>query len=322
MGSMDDIFLPPAEKDDYNPGTVDPVDEAIAQGSSNNPKQVLEWVTHDKVQVDLAYLRLGRNLFLIEHNKWYVGYGFSTYGRFLTEHLGMSPKRAQRLKRVWKQLVRVVGVRHDELVGLGYSKASLLATLVNGKAGQLLDRKNASSWIGDAKSMSYGALEKHISEVKAIRMGSVAKSDPVVKVPDPMDYEEEPQESKWEDDPTAPPKKPQRRRDLEVEVIDVEPKKRSFFLFPGQEDILDEALLEAGRMGNTDKPGAQLEYVAQGYLSNRMGEKEPGDGRPRFWMNIFEKMFGGRLVWVKDDEAAEVVDGLLKDHPDLLSEKN
>jgi hypothetical protein len=105
-------------------------------------------------------------------------------------------------------------------------------------------------------------------------------------------------------------------------MIEIEPKKRSFVLFPGQEDILDEALLEAGRMGNTDKPGAQLEYVAQGYLSNRMGEKEPGDGRPRFWMNIFEKMFGGRLIWVKDDSAAEVVEGLMETNPDLLSEES
>lgn len=274
---------------------------------SDTPEAVAARIKAIVSRINSDYLYLGREIYKVYHRRMYLDLGYSTFDECMASEFGISKERADRVRRVWTKFIKELGVNPDRLDGVGFAKAFAMLPVVNSdNAGDLIDRaKNASS----AK-----AFNEHVDLLKG-------KPKAVAKAKDnSASYEE------TTTDHSMPQPSPSGRLTVQpVEVIDQErPTKVTFNLYPSQREIIDAAIAEVTRNktgGGLMAPNEALSHVALGFMADRLTR----DGRPnaqvRFYLNWFERVYGGKFVWITNDEAVAVLTKAINEHPNLFPQQ-
>lgn len=313
--TLDDLLAHPPETPTtaMTPAPIFSPEKGFA--TADSPQETLDRVRMCKAIVDQNYLQMGCDLWRIKTKRWYINdkLGIETWRDYL-DSINEDPKRAQRLIRVWSCLVQKAGIPMTKLLDIGYSKASLLATLVSGKAGNLLSSANADHWTDLARNSGYSYLEAKVKEEKDYALGITTDVTVTNSAEETSENEsEESSEVEEGEDPTAAPES---KKKPEV-VVESPPEKMTFVLFRDQARDIEEALIHIGGEAKSEKPGHLLHTMALFYMAQNMGEKSVGEGRPKYLLNVFEKTFGGRVLWVKDSKQAQK---MAEKHPDLFED--
>ena len=271
-------------------------------------------------QIDKAYIELAEMLYTIfdtpafndkKQNAIYTAFwGYNSYSDYVQEELGIHPKRAQRLMRIWYKLGIQMGDLDGELkkrlVALGFSKVRELV--------RVLTYKNAQSWVEKAEQLSYlklcKTIEKYISERDRRDAERAAEEQVNGSNPTPSDMRES-SGGYSVNDPDSPTEASSYEDEEDVVVADIKPEettRKTFEFYPDQLATVEQALQRSAQLSNSDKRSHNLSLICLDFLATNDFAKADETQRLRF-LQKFEKLLGYKLIIV-DPEADEVVYGI------------
>ena len=254
----------------------------MVQQSSDAPDNVLKRLVETKKVMDRAYLQMGRDLYIAFHRRLFITWGYDTFDDFVDQKLGESPKRAERVKRLWEHFVKECSLRPSALKGLSYTNALQLLGVT--------DRSNAAARVAAAKTMTWRELQ---TQVKVWQSPS---EDAVADLPK--------EEAQQEAEPDG---------DLG------ERETRSFHLYPSQGKVVDAAIAEAQRAKASGMaPNEALANIATEFLASRMAKEDEPVTRLSFMLGTLERVYGGKIIWIPADDASNYLVEAMKMRPDLF----
>ena len=274
--------------------------------------------------IDVNYLRLGKNLWVLfdtpingdaKNNPWWVKWGYGHITDFEEKELGMNPKVAERLRRMWKVLgVDLKDAMNDALmeriIALGRSRVRELTR------DGVLTKDNILTWIEKAEKLNYTALLEEVSVYLSGRTGVMKGT--LGKV-EPTDPDGDILEDDTSSTPTNQPvlfdksKSQQIKEGVESAVGDTTnvPEEKlgykHFALFPSQMDTVTAALERAQEMSGSKKDGQNLSLIALDFLATNDFKKSDMEQVQR-WLIRAEKALGVKLVAL-DSKTHEILYG-------------
>lgn len=229
------------------------------------------------------------------------GYGPHEWDKYVKAELGLHPKKAQRLIGIWKA-VQSLNLDEDtskRLIQLGSSKVRELI--------RVMTSRNAESWIGKAKDMSYPKLCETIKTyltdketANETRKAEAAYNGSPGSASTPKDEDEADDEDQDEEEAVKDRKR--------IEALDVSTKRLSCDLFGDQIETVNLALKRSMELSNSDKVGHNISLICLDFLATNDFKFANEEQKIRF-LAKFEKLLGVKLVII-DPEANEVVYGL------------
>jgi hypothetical protein len=290
--------------------------------SKNNPDapgEVRKRIRRLKKEVDSAYIQLGRDLYLVYHRRLFNNWGHDSFTDYVEMEVGISQSRADRLRRIWTVFIKQLGLKPAKLSGVGYTNAHVLLTLVGKK---VIDEKNIGKWLEEAKTKSYRELEQAATKAKSASAAAALESAgvPVETVhPAPTDPGDSSVTDANLDDVVGDP--PSASEDVPTEDPSDPRRGMKFRLHPSQYKVVDAAIAEAKRSKPEEMADNEaLANVATEFLAARMSKEEKPLARVSFILSTLEGCYGGKFVWIKDDEAATVLAEAMNQHPDLFDQ--
>ncbi len=261
--------------------------------TGNSPPEIRTRVRKLRAMMEEAYIIVARDLWEIYHSKHYLKWGYETWGDYLRTEVGISKDSAYRARRIFETFVHKCNLPPSAVEGIGRSKAQKLLPIVT--------RSNARSWISKAKVMTYDDLVDAIEDAKDDSGGYPTPSDPDVALPSsPITINVGKK--------TSTPKKP---KVVKFRV-------RKFRLPDDTDDLLEESLNEAQRITGSHAAGFNLGCIAQFFLSHRLTSEGKNDHRLPWHFRQWEKIYGGRMIHVKDDKGWALLEEAIKQNPDHL----
>jgi len=262
----------------------------------DDPQAIRTRITYRKQRIDEDCFEIAKDLWKVYHRKLYIGFGYESFEDYVTgPEVSYSLDKATRMRRLWSRLILDMGLRPKELAGVTYTNANMILPYLHtakeqGRMEELLEA---------ARTSSVRQLEPIVEGFRHPR--------PALPAPDPdsptVEVEGSPRFPPAAGVAAPPPNKPARR---------------SFVLFAEQITVVDEALAEAARIAKSEKPGHLLTCVATEFLASRMTREGKDDGRLRFYMRHLERIYGGKIVHIKDPKGFEVLRQAIEQHPELL----
>jgi len=244
--------------------------------------------------IDREYLDLGKDLYVAKYCEHYIKWGYATWRDYIGSEPGLSVKRDERLRKVWKTLVKSLGAKPDDLHKIGFSKASLLCR------DGLLTRENLEDWLADARNMSFRELEKAVK--------AKGKKKVTTKEVDEVD-----------DEGKATGKKKTVRVVTGEDGGESEFESITFSLTEDQKDVVSEALSKAELLADSNKRGYLLHLICTDFLAGNLGEDPKERRRLRFHLSNLEEAFGVRVMALPEgDEATKAITAFVESRPDLF----
>ncbi len=270
--------------------------------SGDSPTEVRRRIRRLKREVDTAYIQLGRDLYLVYHRRLFVQWGHDTWTDYVEQEVGISQSRGDRLRRIWSAFVKKLALKQQSLNGVGYTNAFVLLPLVNKG---IITSENVDDWLQAARTLSYRDLELKANAAKGPSEDTVdSMAAAGVPVEPAKPASEATAEATAPIDPGADPRA-----------------MLSFRLYPQQHDVVRAAIEEAMR-GKAEEmaPNEALANVATEFLASRMSKEEKPLTRVSFLLGVLEQVYGGKFVWIQNDEAAAVLSQAMDQHPDLFTQ--
>lgn len=259
----------------------------MAQGRrSEEPEEIRKRLRASKKAIDEEYIRMGRDLYQVYHRRLFVGWGHDTFDDFVENEVKISRKRAERVRLIWTHFIKECGLKPAELSVIGYTCANELRGATNSS--------NVRQRVKAAKDLSWRKLRRKIAKWK----------EPPKKVTDEM------------------PKSPDESADDTVPLASADGRTSlGFHLYPSQHKVVQAALDEVSRgKANEMAPNEALANIATEFLASRMSKEEEPVTRCRYMLSVLELVYGGRIIWIPDDEAANALAEYMEKHPQLFGE--
>ena len=274
-------------------------------GSEKWAKDVREEARELAGNLDEGYMELAKLLYRIydtpidgdpKNAPIYTKWGYTTYGDYVWEELGIHPKKAQRLRRVWYTLEIKLGDKLDpelkkRIVSLGMSKAKTISSV--------LTSSNAEKWTEKAEELSVPKLETLVRKYKD-------ELDNRIKEQGELPPSEGGFEGGGEGGDGLPP-----AVDTvigapldDVPVPDYEPdsmKMETFSLHADQHDIVVQALATAQKLSNSTVKSNNLHLICLDFLATNGDGKTTKQQKLRRLTQIAGS-YGLKLVVVDEDE--------------------
>jgi hypothetical protein len=268
---------------------------------SDSPSEIRKRLKLNKNKVDSVYIQMGRDLYLAYHRRLYSKWGYDTFTDYVEQEIGIAKTRAERLRRIWTKYVRKLKVSPLELQGLGFTNAFTMLSIV--------DSENVHSWIGRAKKMAWRDLDIAVQAAKGLSKEDADKvraSSPAAGAIGLPTDDDPPTEDGTESAPLLPG---DRRRAW------------TFRLYESQFKVVDAAVAEAKRTKKDEMAENEaLAHVATEFLASRMSKEEKPLARLQFMLSVFEQVYGGKFVWIKNDDAAVFLGEAMESRPDLFDQ--
>jgi hypothetical protein len=240
---------------------------------------------------------MGRDLYLAYHRRLFSKWGFDTFTDYVEQELGIAKTRAERLRRIWTHYVKKLKLPAAELQGVGFTNAFTMLAVT--------DPSNIHDWIEKAKSMSWRELDLAVQAAKSVSKAAADKIEASSGKATATD-DAPPTEDGSEEDDLPPGDK---RRPW------------TFRLYPSQFKVVDAAVAEAKRTKKDEMAENEaLTNIATEFLGSRMSKEEKPLARVKFMLSVFEKVYGGKFVWIKNDEAAAFLGEQMEARPDLFDQ--
>jgi hypothetical protein len=244
--------------------------------------------------IDQEYLHLGKDLYVAKHCEHYLKWGFSTWRDYIGSEPGLSIKRDERLRKVWKTLVKGLGLTPKDLHSIGFSKASLLSR------DGLLARDNYHEWLSKARKLSFRDLE------------AVVK-----KHGKPLTFHTEERDETDEEG-----KKTGKKVKVKVATTDdgTDFELTSFSLSEEQRDLVEEAIGKAELLAESAKRGHLLTLICTDFLAGNLGSDPKERTRLKFHLRNLEEAFGVKVMALPEgDEATTAISEFVNSRPDLFA---
>jgi len=262
------------------------------------PSAIRARIKKHKVEIDSAYIGMGKDLYLTFHRKLYEQWGHDTFTDYLENEVGISVTRGERVRRIWTRFVKQEAVKPNELDGLGYTNALALLPVLGREAPEGLPHRTTAQWINIAKKLSWRDLDL---EVKKYTGTTQKQKENLVAGGAVLTTEESPE--------VPPPLSPTDNR-----------RPWAFKFHPSQFKVVDAAVAEIKRCSPKEMSTEEaMAHVATECLSSRMSKEEAPTARVPFLLHNLEKVHGGKFVWIPDDTAAAFLSECMKARPDLFS---
>jgi len=271
-----------------------------------SPNEVRKRVKRLKKVIDESYIQLGKDFYLIYHRRLFSQWGHDSFADYIENEVGMAQQRADRCRRIWTKFVKECGVSPAEMETVSYTSALMLQ--------QVVDETNVREWLDRAKGvvrdsdgvpvatkpMSYRELESEIAEARATHPRSGSKSVSA----DEADEDDE--ETKIDGATSAPV---DRRKHISV------------YCHPSQYKVIDAAMAEAKRAKKIEMADSEaLAHVATEFLGARMSKEEQPLVRVQFLLGELETVYGGKFVWIQNNDAAAFLKTCMEQRPELFNE--
>jgi hypothetical protein len=256
-----------------------------------------------KREIDAAYIQLGRDLYMIFHRRLFMKKGYSTFNDWVEGDLGMSKDRGYRVRRLWAKFARDLRLSAAQLTGVGYTRALAIAPVINSG--------NKDEWVKNAREMAWPDLQQAIADAKAppkqVKVVEVTGGESAPETPEP----------EAEDPGPAPV---HATPDPKVKIVETA-KPRTFNLYDNQAQVVQAALDEACRDKPQEMPPNEaLANVATEFMASRLTKCQEPHALPLFYLRMFERVFGGHIMWVRNDRAASVLAAAMNENPELFPE--
>lgn len=262
---------------------------------SNDPQETSPPNDEDRIRearraVDRDYLILGRELYLAFETGSYKDNGVVSFEAYAASK-GVDPGRAKRFRRVFKKFSKDLGVSFERMLVLGYEKLKAIEPVIR--------RDNRDLWLHRAASMSYADLVVDVKVHKPVRRRrkEVKQTLGNKKVFEPEDTAE--LLKTIGDDRLKP------SSDGEAISSDAYVHVRKIYLVAEQNLVFDTAIEAMERRTGSTKVGYLLTSCLEEQLAHEATRSIKDDGRMRYFMNILQRRYKGRLLWVRDKKVAE-----------------
>lgn len=266
-----------------NINDLDP--KAKIVGSKAWGKRIRREVQDLARKVDKGYMDLARLLYTVwdtpldgdrEAGPVYKSWGYTSFDDYVQGDLGIDPKRAQRLKRIWYRIEVELGSEIDQetkdrLLDLGFAKVRELIRVINGG--------NAKEWVGKAEELSHSKLCDLINQY-------------LDKLQERLDAAEA------DGKPTS---------DIDAEIPEVEPMiPETFKLFKDQAKNVQQALRMAEGLSKSDVKSRNLDLICTNFLATN-NLKHSDQDTENYLLSI-ESSMGVKLI-AYDPKTGEIVYG-------------
>jgi hypothetical protein len=243
--------------------------------------------------IDQEYLHLGKDLYVAKHCEHYLKWGFTTWRDYIGSEPGLSVKKDERLRKVWKSLVKGLGLTPKDLLSVGFSKASLLSR------DGLLSRENYRDWLDKARKTSSRDLEKAVKAALSPITSTTVERDEIDE----------------EGVPTG--------KKVKVKVVTTDDgtdfELASFSLSEEQRDIVEEAIGKAELLAESSKRGHLLSLICTDFLAGNLGSDPKERTRLKFHLRNLEEAFGVKVMALPEgDEATTAISDFVSSRPDLF----
>jgi predicted house-cleaning noncanonical NTP pyrophosphatase (MazG superfamily) len=269
---------------------------------STDPQGISPLSEEDRISearraVDRDYLILGRELYLAFETGSYKDNGVVSFDAYASSK-GVDPGRAKRFRRVFKKFSKDLGVSFDRMLNLGYEKLKAIEPVIR--------RNNRDLWLHRAASMDYAALLEEVKAHKPVRKRrkEVKQTLSNKDVFEPADTAE--LVKTIGDDRLKP------SSDGEAISSDAYVHVRKIYLVAEQNLVFDTAIEAMERRTGSTKVGYLLTSCLEEQLAHEATRSLKDDGRMRYFMNILERRYKGKLLWVKDKKVAAKLEAMIK----------
>ena len=253
-------------------------EEIYSQEPEFDPDDLRDTIKSRAQAIDEHYVTLGHHLFIVDDQSLYRTWGFATFADYLQQDVGIGKRRGQRLRQIWKILVREFAVSPSMLSGCRYSNLITIMGLLKPK---ILTADTAEEWVTRAQLLNYTQLVKEVNEAKALRS---ADADSVIT---PATLETAVEEGR-------------------IPEIKTRTGRKTFQVTPEESDLIDEAVKEGARDGGSGRPGHVLTNICNFFLANRL---EVGDkALKNYLLSKLTSIFGGRFVHMEDPDMIDAWD--------------
>lgn len=242
---------------------------SLSENVTDRINQFRESIKDRISAIERNYLALGRDLFLVHDQSLYTEWGYPTFASYLEQEVGIQRRKGERLRQIWKTFVKAFGIDKERFLKIRYSNLLQILSIVN--------RENVEEWIDLAEVLHYKQLQDRVDAYKA----ALKISESTGATPTPAT-------------PVVPAAKT---------------KRRTFHLFPEQEEVVDEALSSMERRTGSSKPGYLLTSICTEYLATttKIGTEE---AVCEWMLKQMEARFGGKFVRFASEDDMKTALGL------------
>ena len=281
---------------------------SLGEGFADNPEHLRQSIPNRIKRISQDYILLGRELFSVMGCKHYEAWGYATYEDYVTDELGISFKKAERFRKLWKKCVKDIGINPNRFKDIYYSKVIIVSGVI--------DRGNADYWFDQARTLSSDELRYKVRKERDRRYGKVrdivvleaesmddlsALSPPEPEVIKDLSESEILVQGDEENNGRILPERPSEDSGYENQLTRI-----SFSLFPEQLKVVHAALTRAEQECGSDKTGNLLSLITTFYLANRIDSKNVTDEWVSYLLKRLETSVGGKFIWLKDKKELSV----------------
>jgi len=263
--------------DNHDP-TVEPEDESYDdeeyeeyehENEGNPDEELREKIRKTAKAIDQHYVALGGQLYDVANRKLYRNWGYPTFNDYLENDVGIGRRRGQRLRQIWKRLIKDFGVDKNLLIGARYSNIMGIMSLVRPK---ILTKATATDWVMRAKTLTYAALKEDIKAAMALREA--------------------------DENATITPASVE---DAEIRTTESNTTRKQFKFTDDELSLVEEALSEAYDGTGSDRPGHLLANICTFFVANRASDEV----MKQFLLDKLTAVYGGRFIHLEDEEMIE-----------------
>jgi hypothetical protein len=255
-----------------------------------------------KRKVDRDNLVLGRELYIaFSTGDFKKDGGFTSFEDYAISR-GIDPWRARRLRRIFKKFNKDLGVPFERMLDIGHERLKAIETVVN--------RGNRDLWLSRAKELEFPDLMRKIGENKPAKK-TREKRKVIKHEAGSRDKRYTPEDAAAliegiEDDRLKP------SADGKTVVGDEVIYARTIYLIGDQNTVFDTAIGNMERRTGSTKLPYLLTSCLEEQLAHEATRSLNDDGRMHYFMEVLERRYKGKLLWVKDKKVAAKLAEMIK----------
>ena len=263
-----------------------------------------------KRQVDRDNLILGRELYIAFSSGEYKADGFTSFEDYSISQ-GVEPWRARRLRRIFKKFSKDLGVSFERMLNIGHERLKAIESVVM--------RSNRDLWLDRAEALTFPDLMRKVSESKPAKT-TRAKRKVIKHETGGRDMRYSPEDAAAliatiNDDRLKPSSDGQSV--VSSDVVHA----RTLYLIGDQNTVFDTAIGNMEQRTGSTKIGYLLTSCLEEQLAHEATRGIKDDSRMHYFMEILERRYKGRLIWVKDKGIAKKLAQQVKEAEEAVQQE-
>lgn len=271
------------------------LDEISTDIRFESDEQLLSSVKARFKRTERDFALLCRDLYLIDQWGSYRAKGYDNFQAYWAGEFGQPIKNADKLINIFKKYVQECGIDLDTLKSIGVTKAQTMFSVIN--------KTNAKDLVEKATSLRVSEFRKEIAKLRP-------RNNPhrVLPVSESATFNAQKSEEVVKKDYNS-------FNPLDVldpasnESIDIQ-----FRLFPEQVELVRRVIFSMKKELNTHHDGHALVTILQDYEAKRELMEKKTDARQLTLLSNYEKVYGGKIYWIKDAETAGKILKLIEEN--------